>query len=79
MRPATAWSDYLAGVTTTGLTDSVAYTNLQGEDWVKNTQDLLMHVVFPSSYHRGQIATLFGRAGHESAYTDFIHCVRQQI
>lgn len=73
------WTKYLGDLTPTLLTQRVAYTNSKGEEWGSNVQDILFHVVMHSAYHRGQIATLLGRAGHEPAYTDFIHCIRQQI
>ena len=45
---------------------------------MSSVEDVLTHVIIHSGYHRGQIAMLLGRAGHETAYTDFIHCIRQQ-
>jgi uncharacterized damage-inducible protein DinB len=33
-------------------------------------------VVIHSAYHRGQIAADVRAAGHEPAYTDFIHATR---
>jgi uncharacterized damage-inducible protein DinB len=30
-----------------------------------------------SAYHRGQVALEMRAAGHQPAYTDFIHAVRQ--
>ena len=71
------WNEFLTTLTRKSLLEEVKYTNSQGEVWANNVRDMLMHVVLHSGYHRGQIATLLGRAGHESAYTDFIHCIRQ--
>ena len=76
---ATVWTDYLGDLTPTRLTERVAYTNSKGEEWGSNVQDILFHVVIHAGYHRGQIATLLGRAGYEAPYTDFIHCIRQQM
>ncbi len=75
---ATAWKEYLRDLTPTSLSYRTTYVNSKGEDWESNVQDILFHVVIHSGYHRGQIATLLGRAGHEPAYTDFIHCIRQK-
>jgi hypothetical protein len=37
--------------------------------------DVLTHIVLHSSYHRGKIASLVGRAGESAAYSDYIECV----
>ena len=39
-------------------------------------EDVLLHVVMHSVYHRGQIATEVRAAGHTPAYTDYIQAVR---
>jgi uncharacterized damage-inducible protein DinB len=74
---ALAWSDYLRGLTAQGLAREVAYTNSKGERWSNSVADVLTHVVLHSSYHRGQIASLLGRAGESAAYTDYIEWVRR--
>lgn len=73
------WMRYLASLGEDDLKGEIDYVNSQGEPWRNNRRDILMHVILHSSYHRGQIASLLGRAGHQSAYTDFIHGVRQQL
>lgn len=72
-----AWQDYLGGLGTARLAESIPYTNTKGERWTSTVQDILLHVVLHSSYHRGQIASDVRAAGQEPAYTDFIHSVRQ--
>ena len=52
-------------------------TNSKGEPWTSRVEDILLHVVMHSAYHRGQIASDVRASGHTPAYTDFIHCVRQ--
>jgi len=74
---AAEWTDLLSGLAPPTLLEPIAYTNSQGEKWFNCVRDILVHVIIHSGYHRGQIATLLGRAGYEPAYTDFIHCVRQ--
>jgi len=59
-----------------GRTDVVEYVNSKGEKWSSRADDILMHVVIHSAYHRGQIATLVRQSGETPAYTDYIHCVR---
>jgi uncharacterized damage-inducible protein DinB len=75
---AAAWAPYLSALTPLALREPIAYTNSKGETWTSSVQDILTHIIIHSGYHRGQIATLLGRAGHTPAYTDFIHCIRQQ-
>lgn len=72
-----AWQDYLGGLGAARLAESIPYTNTKGERWTSTVQDILLHVVLHSSYHRGQIASDVRAAGQEPAYTDFIHSVRQ--
>jgi uncharacterized damage-inducible protein DinB len=55
----------------------VIYKNTKGESWTNRRQDILMHVIMHSAYHRGQIATDIRGAGFAPPYTDFIHGVRQ--
>jgi uncharacterized damage-inducible protein DinB len=74
-----AWTALLGDRVPHRLDESVRYTNSQGEIWTSSVQDVLTHIPIHSAYHRGQIATLLGRAGYTPAYTDFIHCVRQGL
>ncbi len=76
-----AWQSYLARVANPfapgSLDDQVEYRNSKGEPWRSRVEDILMHVLFHSAYHRGQIALQMRAAGVQPAYTDFIHAVRQ--
>lgn len=58
---------------------SLTYKNTKGESWTNQTEDILMHVIVHSAYHRGQIAADVRAAGFTPAYTDFIHAVRQGL
>jgi uncharacterized damage-inducible protein DinB len=73
------WRNYLGHMTATGLEKPTSYVNSKGERWASPRQDILLHVVMHSAYHRGQIATDMRAAGLTPAYTDFIHCVRQGL
>lgn len=75
LRP--AWEAYLRELTPERLKESVAYTNSKRERFSSRLEDILMHVVMHSAYHRGQIAADMRAAGLEPVYTDFIHAVRQ--
>jgi uncharacterized damage-inducible protein DinB len=76
-----AWQHYLAQLATQlppgSLGEKVEYRNSKGEPWSSRVDDILMHVLFHSAYHRGQIALQMRVSGIEPAYTDFIHVVRQ--
>ncbi|HZA97376.1 MAG TPA: DinB family protein [Gemmatimonadales bacterium] len=61
------------------LTQPVAYTNSKGESWTSTVEEILTHVAIHSAYHRGQIASDLRTAGHEPAYTDYIHAIRQRF
>ena len=71
------WQQYLAKLNLESLVQEVRYKNSKGEDWSNTVEDILTHVVLHSSYHRGQIATLLGRAGETAAYSDYIEFVRR--
>ena len=70
------WKAYLERMTVDEESRQVSYVNSKGESFRNSTVHIATHVVFHSHYHRGQIATLVRAAGHEPAYTDFIHAVR---
>jgi|SRR5580704_6298702 uncharacterized damage-inducible protein DinB len=71
------WKIYLQSLKEDGLTRSLRYKNTKGETFSSSKQDILMHVVMHSAYHRGQIATDVRAAGFVPPYTDFIHAARQ--
>jgi len=72
-----AWQVYLANLSPDSLGREIRYTNSKGEHWANTVADILTHVALHSSYHRGQIATLLGRAGETAAYSDYIECIRR--
>jgi uncharacterized damage-inducible protein DinB len=71
------WKKYLAASSEADLAKSVSYKNSKGESWSSRKDDVLMHVVMHSAYHRGQIAADMRAAGLTPAYTDFVHSIRQ--
>jgi uncharacterized damage-inducible protein DinB len=76
---ANLWKNYLASLGEPGLTDTINYKNSKGEHFTSQKQDVLLHVITHSAYHRGQIATDMRAGGFTPAYTDFIHAVRQNF
>lgn len=73
------WENYLSSLGEAGLSRTLSYTNTEGKRWTSQKQDILLHVVMHSAYHRGQIASDMRAAGCTPAYTDFIHAVRQGL
>lgn len=73
------WKAYLQSLKEDGLTRALSYKNTKGESWSSPKQDILMHVVMHSTYHRGQIAADVRAAGFAPPYTDFIHAARQGL
>jgi uncharacterized damage-inducible protein DinB len=75
------WQNYLAQLEAqapgASLDNEVEYRNSKGEPWSSRVGDILMHVLFHSAYHRGQIALQMRASGLTPASTDFIHAVRQ--
>jgi uncharacterized damage-inducible protein DinB len=70
------WQDYLKSLTPAKLAQPISYTNTKGESFTDAVQDILLHLVMHSAYHRGQVASELRGSGHTPAYTDFIHAVR---
>jgi uncharacterized damage-inducible protein DinB len=73
------WKNYLTSLGEAGLSDSCTYKNTKGDTFTSKKQDILLHVVMHSAYHRGQIAADVRAAGFTPAYTDYIHAVRQGL
>jgi uncharacterized damage-inducible protein DinB len=70
------WDGYLSGLSLEDLALTINYVNSKGQPWRSRVEDVLMHVVMHSAYHRGQIAVEMRSAGLTPAYTDFIQAVR---
>ena len=71
------WKGYLTSLGETGLSGAITYQNTKGEAFTSQKQDILLHVIMHSAYHRGQIAADMRAAGFTPPYTDFIHAVRK--
>ena len=71
------WSAYLDLIGEPGLAKPITYQNTKGQTFTNSVEDILMHVIMHSAYHRGQIASDMRASGLTPAYTDFIHGVRQ--
>jgi uncharacterized damage-inducible protein DinB len=74
---AASWKRYLQSEA--DFERTVTYKNSKGEPWSSREEDILLHVITHSAYHRGQIAADLRAAGIQPAYTDFIHGVRQGL
>jgi uncharacterized damage-inducible protein DinB len=71
------WKDFLSPANEAERSIPVSYKNTKGESFTSAKEDVLLHVITHSAYHRGQIAADMRAAGFTPAYTDFIHAVRQ--
>ncbi|MBB2146878.1 damage-inducible protein DinB [Pedobacter sp. LMG 31464] len=54
------------------LDKEITYTNSLGDQYTSLAKDILFHVVNHSTYHRGQIASLFKLDGITPPVTDYI-------
>lgn len=50
----------------------LTYNNYVGEPYVNNVENIMIHLVNHSTYHRAQIAILLRQKGFEPVNTDFI-------
>jgi uncharacterized damage-inducible protein DinB len=71
------WKTYLASRSEADLAEPVSYQNSKAEPWSSRKDDILMHLITHSAYHRGQVAMTVRAAGSTPAYTDYIHSIRQ--
>jgi uncharacterized damage-inducible protein DinB len=71
------WKQYLDEVS--DGSGAVTYRNTKGETWTSRIEDILMHVIMHSVYHRGQIAASMRDSGLIPASTDFIFAIRQGL
>jgi len=71
------WKNFLEAISDAKLSSEITYTNSKGENWTSRVDDVLLHVIMHSAYHRGQVASDMRAAGFTPAYTDFIHAIRQ--
>jgi uncharacterized damage-inducible protein DinB len=72
------WRRYLGSLDQPSLDREIRYTNSKGEAWSSVIADVLTHLLLHAAYHRGQIASLLGRAGEHAAYTDYIEWARRK-
>ena len=73
------WRALLATLDAEALARPVTYVNSKGEEWTNTVQDILLHTVIHSAYHRGQVAADLRASGGEPAYTDYIEAVRREV
>jgi len=71
------WLALLNTLTPEKLAGDLAYRNTKGVEFKTPLQDVLMHLVMHSAYHRGQVAKAVREAGGKPAATDYVVYVRQ--
>jgi uncharacterized damage-inducible protein DinB len=74
-----AWTLFLENQREEKLLRPISYKNSRGEPWASRVEEILMHVIVHSAYHRGQLAILIRDAGADPPMTDFIHAVRTGV
>lgn len=63
---------FVEGLTDDRMDEKVRYKNVKGEPRNYALSELLVHIVNHSTYHRGQVATMFRRLGKKPAATDYL-------
>lgn len=67
---ASLWLEFIEGQEK--FDRELSYTNYVGEPYTNNVEQIMIHLVNHSTYHRAQIALLIRQAGFEPVNTDFI-------
>lgn len=73
------YNDYLREITEKQLISNIQYKNSNGTEFENLKQDILMHVLIHSGYHRGQIAKAVRESGGEPINTDYIFYIRKPV
>ena len=63
---------FVAAVTPARLAESISYRSVKGDAFTRTLEDVLVHVVNHSTYHRGQVTTLVRQLGRKAASTDYL-------
>lgn len=63
---------FLDNLSDDALASQMSFTYLSGNPDQQILQDMLVHVVNHSTYHRGQITLMFRQLGHAPPSTDFV-------
>ncbi|MCB1057385.1 MAG: DinB family protein [Acidobacteria bacterium] len=69
------WADaksFLAALSAEQLLADLSWTSLEGESHTLSLWQCILHLVNHSTYHRGQVITLFRQLGYEPPSTDLI-------
>ncbi|MGI8565434.1 MAG: DinB family protein [Pyrinomonadaceae bacterium] len=72
-----AYAELLRSLTEETLDSVATYRNSKGVEYHTSFYDILTHVLFHSTYHRGQVAMAVRNDGGEPAYTDYVAFVRE--
>ena len=78
-RVAGEWSSWVGPLEMDALGRRVAYVNSLNESWTNAVEDILLHVIAHSAYHRGQVALALRSEGHVPAHSDYVHALRQGL
>jgi uncharacterized damage-inducible protein DinB len=63
---------FVESLTDARMGETVSYRNVKGEPWSYALGELLVHIVNHSTYHRGQVATMFRQLGKKPPATDYL-------
>lgn len=58
------------------LNSKITYRTSFGQEFTNSIADILYHIINHSTYHRGQIASIFRTNGIEPPVTDYIAMIR---
>lgn len=59
------------------LSEEISYKNLKGEEFKNCIQEILIHIINHSTYHRGQVMMAVRDKGGKAASTDYIYWKRK--
>src|ERR1700693_1930317 len=64
--------EFLRGLSEDRMAEVVSYVNVKGETWSYPLEEMLVHLVNHSTYHRGQVATMIRQLGKTPEPPDYL-------
>jgi len=71
-----AMTAYISSLQESDLEKNIEYTNIKGDFFTSRLKDIITHLLFHSSYHRGQVILLMKPVVNELPSTDYIKFAR---
>jgi len=73
-----AWKEFIEDHNNDDFPEIISYKNTKGQSYDTPLNEIIHHVLYHGTYHRGQLAMLIRQEGFTPPYTDYIAFIRNQ-